>query len=328
MLKVPFKTIGLAGVLLLAAAEAQSATTWRFDVPPPGTDPCSQSSVVSSSSPLSSNFGNNIFCTPVGGGAPTVTATAWANTAGTASNTAGATSLENAYITVYQNASGTSPSGIGITNRLAGTTADPGETSSPEHAIDNNGANAQTGTGSVYTDADQGRYDMVLLDFSTKVNLTGLSIGWYSNDVDITVMAFDPTSAAQNASLAGKKYTQLTSSGWSIVGHYANLATTNSVYNLAGRSSAQGTDSVNAAKTGVESRYWLIGAYNPTVGAVGTSGSNSGLTAGNDYFKLLSVVGNPTSPPAPPGNVPEPASLALIFASAVGFGALRARRRK
>jgi hypothetical protein len=116
MSNVPFKTLSLAGVLLLAAAEAQGATTWRFDVPPPGTDPCSQSSRVSSSSPLANNFGNNIFCTPVGGGAPTVTATAWANSAGTASNTAGATSLENAYITVYQNSTGTSPSGIGITN--------------------------------------------------------------------------------------------------------------------------------------------------------------------------------------------------------------------
>jgi hypothetical protein len=328
MSNVPFKTLSLAGVLLLAAAEAQGATTWRFDVPPPGTDPCSQSSRVSSSSPLANNFGNNIFCTPVGGGAPTVTATAWANSAGTASNTAGATSLENAYITVYQNSTGTSPSGIGITNRLAGTTADPGETTSPEHAIDNNGANAQTGTGSVYADADNGRYDMVLLDFSTRVNLTGLSIGWFSNDVDITVMAFNPTTALQTASLAGKKYTELTTSGWSIVGHYANLATANTVYNFAGRSNSQGTDSVNAANTSIQSRYWLIGAYNPTVGAVGSSNTNSGLNAGNDYFKLLSVVGNPASPPAPPGGVPEPASLALIFASAVGFGALRARRRK
>ncbi len=326
MLKVPFKTIGLAGVLLLAAAEAQSATTWRFDVPPPGTDPCAQSAVATTSGGVTTYpFGNNIFCTPVGGGAPTATATAWSNSAGAATSTAGNTTLENAYITVYQNSTGTSPSGIGITNRLVGTTSDPGEAASPEHAIDNNATGTTTST---YTDPDFGRYDMVLLDFSTKVNLTGLSIGWYSTDVDITVMAFDPTSAAQTSSLAGKKYTQLTSSGWSIVGHYANLTSTNTVYNLAGRSNAQGTDSVNASKTGVESRYWLIGAYNPTVGAVGTSGSNSGLNAGNDYFKLLSVVGNPTSPPAPPGNVPEPASLALIFASAVGFGALRSRRRK
>lgn len=325
MLKVPFKTIGLAGVLLLAAAEAQSATTWRFDVPPPGTDPCAQSAVATTNTTTGVTtypFGNNIFCTPVGGGAPTATATAWSNSAGTATTTAGNTTLENAYITVYQNSTGTSPSGIGITNRLVGTTSDPGEASSPEHAIDNNATGSTTST---YTDPDYGRYDMVLLDFSTKVNLTGLSIGWYSTDVDITVMAFDPTSAAQTSSLAGKKYTQLTSSGWSIVGHYANLTSTNTVYSLAGRSDASGTDAVISANTDIESRYWLIGAYNPTVGTVS---GGVGLNAGNDYFKLLSVVGNPSSPPAPPGTVPEPAALALIFASAVGFGTFRARRRK
>jgi hypothetical protein len=312
-----FSSLGAAAIALCAVGQANAATTWRFDVPPPGTDPCAQSARVTSGV---YPFGNNIFCTPVGGGAPTVTATAWSNSAGTATTASGATSIQDAYITVFQNSTGTSPSGIGITNRLVGTTSDPNEAASPEHAIDNNSTNSTT---SVLTDIDLGRYDMVRLEFSTAVNLTGLTIGWWHNDVDITVMAFDPTSSSQTASLAGKKYTELTSSGWDLVGHYGNFNPANSstVLNFATTSS---NNIVVAGNTGIESRYWLIGAYNPTVGTNGQS--RSALNAGNDYFKLLTVIGQASTPPGPGGNVPEPGSLVLLAAAVLGARRYTKRR--
>lgn len=318
MFKRILPSLGAAAIVACAVGQAEAATTWRFDVPPPGTDPCTQSAVKTSTSAYP--FGNNIFCTPVGGGAPTVTATAWSNTAGTATTASGATSIQDAYITVYQNSTGTSPSGIGITNRLVGTTSDPNEASSPEHAIDNNSTNSTTAT---LSDIDLGRYDMVLLQFSTAVNLTGLTIGWWSNDVDITVMAFDPTSSSQTASLAGKTYTQLTSSGWDLVGHYGNFnpSSSSTVLDFA----TTGTNNiVVSGNTGIESRYWLVGAYNPTVGTNGQS--KAALTAGNDYFKLLTVIGNSSTPPGPGGNVPEPASLALLAAAVLGARRYSKRR--
>lgn len=320
MSKRILSSLGAAAIAALAVGQVEAASTWRFDVPPPGTDPCSQSAVKTSSTPYP--FGNNIFCTPVGGGAPTVTATAWSNTQGTASNTSGATSIQDAYITVYQNSSGTSPSGIGITNRLVGTSADPYESSSPEHAIDNNSTN---GTTSTLSDIDLGRYDMVLLEFSTAVNLTGLTIGWWQNDVDITVMAFDPTSSSQTAALTGKKYTELATSGWDLVGHYGNFnpSSSSTVLNFATTGS---NNIVVSANTGIESRYWLIGAYNPTVGTNGQS--KSALTAGNDYFKLLTVIGDASTPPGPGGNVPEPASLALLAAAVLGARRYSKRRTR
>lgn len=319
MVKKILPSLALAVGAVCAGGNAEATTTWRFDVPPPGTDPCTQSAFQSGSS---YPFGNNIFCTPVGGGAPTVTATAWSNSAGSASTTAGATTIQDAYITVFQNSTGTSPSGIGVTNRLVGTTADPGESTSPEHAIDNNGSTCQTCT-LTGTAIHRGRYDMVLLSFSEAVNLTGLTIGWWSNDVDITVMAFDPTSSSQTASLAGKSYTQLTSSGWDLVGHYGNFnpSSSSSVLNFSTPSS---NSIVVAGNTNIESRYWLIGAYNPTVGTNGQS-APSALNAGNDYFKLLSVIGNASSPPGG-GTVPEPASLALLAVAALGARRYAKRR--
>lgn len=317
MFKRILPSLGAAAIAACAVGQAEAATTWRFDVPPPGTDPCTQSARVTSSG---YPFGNNIFCTPVGGGAPTVTATAWSNTSGTATTASGATSIQDAYITVYQNSTGTSPSGIGITNRLVGTSSDPNEATSPEHAIDNNSTNSTTST---LTDIDLGRYDMVLMEFSTAVNLTGLTIGWWQNDVDITVMAFDPTSSSQTASLSGKKYTELTSSGWDLVGHYGNVnpASSSTVLNFA---TTGANNIVVSGNTGIESRYWLIGAYNPTVGTNGQS--KAALTAGNDYFKLLTVIGNSSTPPGPGGNVPEPASLALLAAAVLGARRYSKRR--
>jgi hypothetical protein len=154
----------------------------------------------------------------------------------------------------------------------------------PEHAIDNNE-----------------RYEMLLIGFNTPTKLTQMDIGYSNTDSDMTVLAYTSnTPFALNTNLVGKTYSQLTSSGWSVIGNYANVP-------------VDTPQDINAG--GTFSSYWLIGAYNPL-------GGSATMTDGNDYVKLFSVTGtggNTTK------SVPEPTSLALVAAGLIG--ALRVRRR-
>lgn len=120
-------------------------------------------------------------------GAVTATATAWANTA---DGPGGAnTVLASAYLTPQ----GTS--GVGAKH------ADSERTSSPQHAIDNDG-----------------RKESILFSFAgDKVNLSSSYFGWISNDSDFSVYAYTGAGAG---SVSGLAYGNLTSNGWSLVGHY------------------------------------------------------------------------------------------------------------
>ena len=284
---------------------AQAAVTWTFDVPPPGSAPCVQNTVA---------FGNNVSCTTTTGGAPTVVATAWANTTGILSgNTANAT-LNTAQVNVYPN-TGVSGStvGLGVTNRGT-TTTDPGEGGSPEHAIDNNSTGA---TGTTIT-KDKAIYDSILLTFSSAIALTGVTIGWPGTtgyDTDISIAAY--MGAGNGGSLlAGKTYAQLAAAGWTYVEHESNM-TSNTQRLVNG---ATGTADTTSAAT-VTSKYWLVSAYNPTLN------NDTSLTVGNDYFKLLSVAAAVSSPTAPSGT-PEPAGLALVAVAALGASVAVRRRNK
>lgn len=222
----------------------------------------------------------------------TATASAYANTVGSAN-----TNLESAYLFSYSG-------GLGVRNQdyssRSGQTIDAGEDQSPEHAMDN-----------------QDRKDMILLSFTdggnpTDIKLTGAEIGWMSTDSDITVLAW---TGVGTPSMSGAQ-NSLTASGWTLVGHYADLA-------------LDTKKSVNINRD-VYSSYWLISTYLGT-GLTGTGASGSldtcpmGCTTGNDYVKLSAVYGERR----PTGNsgVPAPGTLALAAVALSGVWSMRHRRR-
>lgn len=165
--------------------------------------------------------------------------------------------------------------------------------SSPHHAIDNNGA-----IESVMISFSDGVAGLTTAD---KVNLASIRFGWASGDSDFSVYAYTGASAAPSP--AGLSYSALTSNGWSLIGHF-NGGAAAATYSLG---------------TAVYSSNWLIGAYNGLGGA---------LSTGNDYFKLAAMTGAPcpnagTLPQGctrtPPGNVPEPSTWLLMTAGLLGL---------
>ena len=113
-----------------------------------------------------------------------------------------------------------------------GINSDGESTSSPDHAVDNNGAR-----------------EMVLFSFAAAIKLTEVRAGWWNTDSDISVLAYTGGSIDSQAAMLGdvtnRSWSELTSNGWSLVGHYSNIETS--------------TRNVNPA--GVQSSFWLVGAY-------------------------------------------------------------------
>jgi hypothetical protein len=276
----------LGGALLLCGTQAQAAITWTFNSPTGD----------------STTLGNTIAKTDSGSGV-TATAQAWANTNnGTVGSrgydgltSAGGTTvsssevsainaytLETAYLNVYTG-------GLGVKNQDATSTisnyGDYNDGSSPEHSTDNNQ-----------------RYDSVLFSFSSAIDLNSVSIGWYSNDSDISVLRYDGDDPSSTSSIAGKTYAQLLTSGWNLVSQNAASTATNKML-----------DGTTA------SSYWLIGAANPLLG--------TSMDSNKDYVKLLALSGDKYSPPPPPPRgAPEPGTLLLMGAGLLGLTRINARR--
>jgi len=245
---------------------------------------------ASSASPTPAPADPNAPATTIG-----ASASGWANTDGTTTTYANQT-LQKGDVQAWTSSdSGFSRTGMGVRNLdwttgASGSDIDASESNSPEHAVDNNE-----------------RYDSILYSFNRAVSLTQVQLSWYSNDSDISVLAFTGASFNEATNLAGLRYDQLLTNGWTLVGHYHNLHT----------SSYQA-----AISTGISSSYWLIGAANPLVG-----GSVADTTTDNvKIAALAATVKTQFTPPPPPTGVPEPGTLALFGLGALMLARTRARR--
>lgn len=164
--------------------------------------------------------------------------------------------------------------------------------SSPNHTIDNYNSD----------------YDMLLIEFSQAVELSGVEIGYRTNQFgsiygggrswnsEMTVLAYD----GDDFSGFGRRdsWDDLLGDSWSHAGDY-RIDRVNT------------TEEVNTG--GLISQYWLVGAYNSNLGGT------SNYTDGDDFFKLTSIS-------AQVNPVPLPGSMLMFGLALLGAGAYRRRK--
>ena len=179
--------------------------------------------------------------------------------------------------------------GLGITTKNESL-------ANPQHATDNNGST-----------------EAFLINFGAlSVALNQVSIGWYSNDADISILRYTGANppVLGNSSVANLRKAE----GWEFVGDFASLKPSSPLnFNT-------GTDAKTAS-------WWLVSAYNSGYSGKPAVSALSGLSNGDDYFKL-SGFGAMVADKVPPTNdVPEPGSFALFGIAMLGFAAVRAKSK-
>jgi len=224
----------------------------------------------------SSNFGNSLSLTSSDG--INLTVTGWSDSW----DVNGPDLVDDARL-LWANSSA-----LGVQNRDEGT-------GSPNHSIDN-----------VTSDSD-GEFDMLLLNFDTAVNLTGIDLNWAVDGgsygiADISILAYDGTGSS---SVAGGTWADVLSSNG---GNYDSAGNHNNV----------GLSYYAVNPTDIVSNAWLVGVYNPVFG------SGGGLDGGDDGMKL-SLITTETGGDQPPGEVPVPGSMSLLL---LGLALLRGRRAR
>lgn len=312
----------LTTALLAAAATlgsvgpAAAQTAWNLS-----PTHCVQNTAASDS------FGNTWTC-PSATASPSVTLSAWSSDRGNvitgssptqeAVDTANSFRLSGSgYASAFLSPQGAS--GFGAVSRLEAQQARlGGDTSplapgSPNHAFDS---------------IAPGSIDLLLLEFSSSVVLSQIGIGWTDGDADVTVLRWaggggNPFLDNGTSTMIGDGHRNLGSTGWSLVGSYANLAADSSV-------PFGGTARNTGATDTMASSWWLVSTFNTTLNGNSASclagdGKPTDCFAGNDSFKFNYIAFRTPTPP-PPGQVSEPASLALLGIAALAWVASSRRR--
>ena len=171
-----------------------------------------------------------------------------------------------------------------------GVTGNGENTGSPQHSMDNNG-----------------KLDLILFKFDSSIALSSIQAGWFSGDSDMSVLAYTGVGNAVS-DLTGATQGSLLSTGWSLVGNYADSGTSERAINSGA----------------ISSSYWIVSAYSNSFG--------NNWTTGNDYIKFKQIKGTFTCTNSndsgcnPSTGVSEPATLALAGLALLGVVGSRRRR--